>query len=234
MPVTKRIGQLTRTEEAILGFDARYQPAEIVQFWTNQRRREYLLNDEVAHPVSVDPMVWPSLFGEGLSDDDRREASLTGIAPPPWRGPNQHLWDDLHRMWSTLTPMARQTAVLVAVTWVSTDQFRERSLVGAPRIQEMMPSALGAEWDLLGFDVADAYLTSGLANCGYSAPDRERLRLEWGGRLNERHLFAEYDDAAEFAAVTARRVPEHAPFFVFALRIAQGPKVKVLTERRGP
>ena len=41
--------------------------------------------------------------------------------------------------------------------------------------------------------------------------------LNWGPRLNEHHLFKNAESAFAFRLVTNRRVPEHAPFFVYGL-----------------
>ena len=74
-----------------------------------------------------------------------------------------------------------------------------------------------AGYDLLGYDVADYYLMSGLANCGYSPEEAASLAPAWAPLLNEWHLFDNPADATAFAAVTAKRVPEHAPFFAYGI-----------------
>jgi hypothetical protein len=83
---------------------------------------------------------------------------------------------------------------------------------------------LGAElldlrtvWSLLGYDVADGALTSGLSNCGYDPSERPSLRRDWAGELNEHHLFEDPAAARAFRDVTDARVPEHAPFLVYCL-----------------
>ena len=73
------------------------------------------------------------------------------------------------------------------------------------------------KYDLLGYDVADYYLMSGLANCGYSPQEAASLAPAWAPLLNEWHLFGSPVDATAFAAVTAERVPEHAPFFAYGI-----------------
>jgi len=73
------------------------------------------------------------------------------------------------------------------------------------------------ESKLLGYDVADQVMTSGLSNCGYTDEEKRRLRPTWGGLLNEHHLFDQVDLASEFRRITAERVQEHAPFFVFGI-----------------
>jgi hypothetical protein len=39
----------------------------------------------------------------------------------------------------------------------------------------------------------------------------------WSSLLNEWHLFDNPEDATAFAAVTAKRVPEHSPFFAYGI-----------------
>jgi hypothetical protein len=70
---------------------------------------------------------------------------------------------------------------------------------------------------LLGYDVADHGLLSGLSNCGYSAADAVALTARWAPQLNDWHLFDDPEAAAGFAAMTDQRVPEHAPFVVYGL-----------------
>lgn len=70
---------------------------------------------------------------------------------------------------------------------------------------------------LLGFDVADAGLTSGLTNCGFGQSERSTLRASWAPGLNEHHLFVDVEQAFAFRGLAGGRVPEHAPFFVYAL-----------------
>jgi hypothetical protein len=70
---------------------------------------------------------------------------------------------------------------------------------------------------LLGYDVADEVMTSGLSNCGYSDEEKRRLRPTWGPYVNQFHLFDDAEVASQFKLTTEFRVPEHAPFFVFGI-----------------
>jgi hypothetical protein len=71
-------------------------------------------------------------------------------------------------------------------------------------------------WTLLGYDVAD-FPFSGISNCSYTPEEGDRLRETWAPKLNEHHLFRDHEPAFAFAAVTDRRVPDHAPFHVYSL-----------------
>ena len=46
----------------VLGFDLRLQAADLMAGWTDDRRWQFLLRDDIETPLSVDPMVWPSKF----------------------------------------------------------------------------------------------------------------------------------------------------------------------------
>ena len=70
---------------------------------------------------------------------------------------------------------------------------------------------------LLGYDVADASLLSGLMNCGYDEGERRDLAPAWQPRLNEHGLLTDPEAAMAFCRLTDERVPEHTPFGVFAL-----------------
>jgi len=71
---------------------------------------------------------------------------------------------------------------------------------------------------LLGFDVADRWLLSGLTNCVHrSEPDFAGLKHDYEPFLNRFHLFDDSEIANTFRHVSDGRVPDHAPFFVFSL-----------------
>ncbi len=73
------------------------------------------------------------------------------------------------------------------------------------------------EWELLGYDVSDGFLLSGLSNCGYREDESEELKRKFGGNLNQYHLFGDLEAAREFREIRNEQVPEHAPFFVYGL-----------------
>lgn len=204
-------------EGALLGFDAREMFLDLATAWPEQRRREYLLRGDVVRPKSVDTAVWPSVFGDGLTQEAIARLGLPCVSLPEWRGPNGGLWDDLGRLHHALDGMTGWSHRIVAVAWVSADGFSKHGPSGAPYREKTAPASLGKEWKLLGYDVADAYLTSGLSNSGYARAEHGSLCLRWAQHLNEHHLFAEVGSALEFAILADARIPEHAPFLVYAL-----------------
>lgn len=85
---------------------------------------------------------------------------------------------------------------------------------------------------LLGFDAREMIPPSawngGRRELFLLRPDVERplsvdtavwpnFRRDWSGKLNEHHLFESPTTARAFRDASNLRVPEHAPFFVFAL-----------------
>jgi hypothetical protein len=188
--------------EAVIGFDAREVFVDPAKAWTPERRRDHLLRSDVAKPLSVDALVWPSVF---------HELPVYGSG-----GIVADLWDDLGEMRAALAERRPPAHRIVAVSWLTDDPGAK----GGPRhgTREATPRDLGAEWELLGYDVADGGCLSGLSNCAYSPFERAELAPAWGPKLNAAGLLADAEDAFLYRAVTDRRVSEHAPFFVWALR----------------
>jgi hypothetical protein len=185
----------------LLGFDAR-EVSSPPRDWDAARREEYLLRPEVERPLSVDTLVWPSVFGE--------------IVDLGWTGPVQGLWEDLGRMDQRLQTLPETAGWRIAVAWVPENDPR-RSSEPANVPKSTTPNELGDEWSILGFDVADRWLLSGLANCWYEPSERTAFRRDWAGELNEHHLFHSAATARAFRDATDARVQEHAPFFVYCL-----------------
>jgi hypothetical protein len=181
---------------------------ESASTWDEARRASYLFRQDVSRPFSTDTTVWPSVFG------------LDGESPPPERFGFQDAWDDLDKLQTRLRDMGSGPAQPCYVIAISVfgggrpEQEMWDTLVPVPT-----PAARSAEWSLLGFDVSDRWLLSGLSNCGFT-PETEdvgELRKRWAPRLNRHHLFTEFAAAAEFRGLSDERVKEHAPFYVFGL-----------------
>ena len=192
------------------GFDARLLPSPP---WSEERRSTYAIRADVASPLSTDPLVWPSVFdqgvGIGLSPALRAKMGLSGLELPAWGGRHGPSWDSLERLEESLAERALHLSVrLMAITKISAEDAAEPRFV--PR----------DGWLFLGFDVSDAGLISALCNCGYSGREElEQSRDRWAHELNEHHLFDGVDQALAFKAASDKRVPEHAPFEVYGLWI---------------
>lgn len=198
----------TAPGQMLLGFGAREMWLEN---WDHERRSALLFRLDVAKPLSVDEMVWPSVF-----DADHH------LLKPDWTGYIQDLWDDLDRLKMTLEEGWRQTwrpCCLVAVTLMTASCTRGQEDGWRERVDSLSPQVIAGGWRLLGFDVADSFLLSGLSNGGFR-PELEAvspLRAVWGPLLNRWHLFTDTSAATAFQKLANSRMPEHSPFFIFAV-----------------
>ena len=111
---------------------------------------------------------------------------------------------------------------VIAVT-ILLDDCDKRELIRMDELDAIIPPRIPPEvhpsWLLLGYDVADEGLLSGLSNCGYDPvyDGLESIRARWGPHLNVFHLFNDHSEAYEFKQFSDRRVEEHAPFYVYGL-----------------
>ena len=208
--------------EHLLGFDARELWLPPDALWDDARRRRFLLRADTPKPLSVDATVWPSVFragdGDGYVGRLLRRHGVFVVPVPAWIGPTGTLWEDLARMRSHLGAnwaRPRPTAI-IAVSWIADP---EENGLAEPDLPATTPAEPDPDWELLGYDVADRWLLSGLANCGYGADDVDEFRSRWSPALNAHHLFAEVAAARAFRGATDARVPEHAPFRVYAVRL---------------
>jgi hypothetical protein len=193
--------------DLILGFDARERWCPRDRLWPGDRRANYLLRPEVDRPLSADVLAWPSVFADPQLDlvglDDLHLGSA-GLPAPGMRGWVQDLWADLAALRAALGSAGDRAYDVIAITTAAPWHFD---------VPASAPAAPAADWQPLGYDVVDGWLLSGLTNCGYA--DHEDIgawRRRWADRLNGHHLFDELEPAQAFAAATARRVREHAPF----------------------
>jgi hypothetical protein len=175
--------------EATIGFDLRSTVSD--PSWTADRRTLFLLRRDVALVRSVDPLVW--------------ERPL-GLLPAP---APERLWPTLADLSAAASALDHGDAMAVRITaFVDDEPTPESAGTIGPDLER---------YDLLGYDVADYDLLGGLTNCGYTPEEATSLAPVWAPLLNQWHLFDDPEDATAFAAVTARRVPEHGPFFAYGI-----------------
>lgn len=224
------VGPPARDDERLVGFDAREWWRDFRAAWSQERRGWFLLRADVDKPLSTDTSVWPSIFDLADSRVGYLPAEPPALLAPPARpGPVQQMWaeldalrDHLRAAGETRVPPHRLVGVaLVASASPKPDlETWTRPLPDHPaRLVEeaVAPSTPRSGWSSLGFDVSDAWLLSGLSNCGYSASELAGLRGEFGPHLNRHHLFDEAGPAARFARLRSGQVTEHAPFFVYRI-----------------
>ena len=194
--------------ELLIGFDAREMWLAFDSTWPAGRKETYLLRDDVEKPFSTDIMVWQSV----LEADE--------LERPAWIGPVQEMWDSLERLKAFLAAEWKQPIKpyhLIAVTRF-VDSYTKSEM---QQLYQIQPPERYPAWTLLGYDVSDQWLLSGLLNCGYWPDEIEALRERWAAHLNEHHLFTDRTRADQFRMVSDERVKEHAPFFVYGLYLVE-------------
>ena len=193
----------------LAGFDARRPYNEPAPSRSAEEREMFLLRPEVTNVLSVSSSIWSSMLDV--------DPALT--RPPGLLGPIQDLWGDLEFLLSCLdeqwgSPWKPCTVIAIGAVFTM-----ENAGLWPHPLEGVNPSRPDSKWHLLGYDVADAWLTSGLSGFGYlpEVEDIHDARAKWGGKLNRFHLFDRYDHADKFRHASDSRVSEHAPFFVFAI-----------------
>ena len=224
------------SNELLLGFDAREMWLDVAEYWPEERKRTFLLRQDIIRPLSTDILVWRSVF----------DVEQT-LHRPQWTGPIQQLWEDLATLQAYLdTAWGERTlpSWIIAVTlqedvcesedlleWYArvSNSFDEtvpgvlplsgELLEWYARASSIIPALRDPAWAFLGYDVSDKWLLSGLSNCGYGTNETEMqiLRETYASSLNKHHLFDAIKPAVNFMQVSNERVQEHAPFFVFGL-----------------
>ena len=200
-----------------LGFDARlHASAYVDQVWGTVRRENFLLRPEIAWPKSIDKTVWPAVL-RLPGDVDMGAQGVIDVEPIDVRQNALDVWRDLDSLERALNRQGVNGHGRVVMITVLTEEAMPSDHVWMFAIEDPAQTTDTAdEWEFLGYDVADASMTSALMNCGFQPSERDALRKEWADRLNAHGLFQSLDDARAFRLLNDARVAEHAPFFVFA------------------
>ena len=215
-------------DEKLLGFDARKKWLDPKWHWGRERRAGFLLRMDADPVLSTDELVWPSVFNSHqlplASESQLEELGLAGPQRPSWSGSNIPLWEDLDRLKTHLFSAdleIRRPYCFIAITCLAQPDVVPRIIYG-PYFEKTNPSKPSQSWTLLGYDVSDGSLISGLTNCGYTEDDRQkqsmRLLLK---ALNRYHLFGSVQPADEFRGFADKRVKEHAPFLIYGLYLVE-------------
>jgi hypothetical protein len=197
------------SNELLLGFDAREMWLDVAEYWPEERKRTFLLRQDIIKPLSTDILVWRSVFDVDIS-----------LQYPEWTGPIQNLWEDIATLQTYLdTAWSERTlpSWLIAVTLQEEVCEREDLQEWYDRVSNFIPALHDPAWTFLGYDVSDKWLLSGLSNCSNNETEMQILRETYASALNEHHLFNALKPAVDFMHVSDERVREHAPFFVFGI-----------------
>ena len=202
---------IKKLKQIVIGFDIREMWMPFSEQWPQERIDRFCLREDVKKVLSTDTRVWPSVFD--LESVKR---------PEKWFGFVQNQWASLSTMRQHLDCRQEGQGGLVwtvGLTLVPSLCDEHQLQLWDNMIGATDPLDLNENWALLGYDVSDKFLLSGLSNCGFAPEqeDVEEMRRRWSSCLNHFHLFEDPLQASEYAKVADMRVSEHAPFFVFGL-----------------
>jgi hypothetical protein len=205
-----------KTEEFIVGYDAREYWRKSDPAWTQERKQAFLYRLDVLKTLSVDTRVWPSIF---QAEQRPLPANRSGF---------QDSWSDLAALQRGVALAFQEKPMrawrMVAITLLLGNYCRHDDVPWSSRLPLAMPCERGAAWQFLGYDVGDQWLLSALSNCGFvpGLDDVPRFRNAWAPRLNPFHLFSDFQDALLFKRFSDQRLhDDHAPCFVFGLWIVK-------------
>ena len=210
----------------LIQFDVRLANEQYVsRHWLTDARARYLLRPDITWPLSVDALVWPSVFFSTIFRNPAFE-SYSAIEVDHTVDDGNY-WLDLDRM---RTYYDSHQAQAPGGVFVGIELLSERAAEGdrisykepdgiqcALLLEQTVPARLPEGSTLLGYDVADASRISGLTNCEYTEEEIRELGPLWANRLNSFGLLSTVDDAVAFREVCDQRVPEHAPFWIYGL-----------------
>lgn len=203
-------------EERIVGYDAREYWRTMDQSWPERRKQKFLYRLDVLKPLSVDTLVWPTIF-----ESEQRPA------PVGFEG-FQDCWADLFELQGAVTLAYQEKPMrawrMVASVLLLGPYCQDDDVPWSSRLPPVNPDERGSDWVFLGYDVADQWMLSALSNCGFlpGLDDVPKLRAEWGPRLNKFHVFRNLDDAIRFKHFSDERLrDDHAPCFVYGLWIVK-------------
>ncbi len=155
--------------ERIIGYDAREYWVPVEQSWSEERKQGFLYRLDVLKPLSVDTLVWPTIFeSEGR--------------PEPWgRIGFQNCWADLLDLRHAATLAFQEKSMrawrTVAITLLLDPYNQDEQELWSSRLPPVNPEQRGTDWVFLGYDVADQWMLSGLSNCGFRAGlDENRVK----------------------------------------------------------
>jgi hypothetical protein len=206
-------------EELLIGFDAREMWLSYDDRWSQERRDGFLLRHDLIKPLSVDRLVWPSLFLPNfvfIGGTDWGKLPEAKLAVPI----EQHtmgFWRELGAMEEILGH--RWTGIdksywTIAITELMTTQDKQE-------LQSQSPFTLSEiqnNWSFLGYDIGyDSVLWSALSGNRFESDELQPLQERWMPYLNEYHLFTDQEQAGQFADWADSRDRGHAPHSINGL-----------------
>lgn len=179
---------------AVLGYDAR------------------LLSCETGQTVSsADPEIWTS-----ITEEDESQT---------WSG-FQYLWSNLAELTQRLnTEPSTLSFQIIAVARLTpilevTDQdwaFYAGKVFAKSSLAAVTPYFANSTWSLLGYDVCDYYLWSGLHRAPMDPKDQSSCLSRALKELNCKGLLTSFDSARALATELTETEQQRAPYFPYAL-----------------
>lgn len=184
-----------KLHEIVVDFDAREMEEDFRSQLSQSDQGTFLIRADIVKPLSVDKAIWKSVVQteESTSYQQTRFADLAQL--------NKHLSKIAARYW--IIAISQYLAVSDLACLVFTPTMRDPN------------------WALLGYDVAEKELLSGLMDMGYRSEERTYALQEYGHSLNRYHLFDDQSIAFQFASWSNNRDPGHGPFFVCGIYFIQ-------------
>jgi hypothetical protein len=189
-------------KNTLLGFDIREMGLSHNNTWSQERKDSFLLRQDLEKPLSADTGVWESVFNLDSS-----------LVIPLEHQRYYGLWWQLRAMQAFIASheVSRwKPSWVIVVTELVPDQYEETSF----RVE---PAEVEPQWSLLGYDVCQESLVSGLSGEAYERDEIQPLKERWAKHLNKYHLFEDWEQADQFADWADMRDPGSAPYFVFGL-----------------
>jgi hypothetical protein len=177
-------------------------------------RDEFLLRPDLKCVCSIDQHIWPSLF-VFYPQQRMVHQSAEGLIPAVLAY-GSGFWTNLDYMCETLL-QSNRIGVKLAIELLAPSEITAKGFPSTLLSLQPEPNRLPEGSVLLGYDVADAGLWSGLSNCGYTEDELNQIRPEWSKKINDLGLLESEEDAVAFKEISDKRVPEHAPFWVYRL-----------------
>ena len=232
----------------MIGFDARELWLDSDSQWDKNTHNTFLLRREVLKPLSVDRLVWYSVFTEKtisriwenklpqsiyFTDVWNMTFSEKNFLQTP---PDKYLFNGIWRNLNTLNTYLQEhwqddwkpCAIIAIQEIINLETFEDDE--DNSFLPPIVPNEVQDDWVLLGYDVADYYLYSGLADGGIQDELFSKIKPEWVDNLNDYHLFTNPQTAFDYIEFANARIPTHQPFYVYALYLVKS--VRALLPKR--
>lgn len=212
--------------QRLISFDVRLnKDGYVMAFWDDEHRKRFLLQSDIEWPLSIDPLVWPSVFFTKIFRDSTKLPYGSIEVDPITDGGEYWLSLEAMKAHYEAHKSPSTNGVFICVQLFSEQQLSGNIVpyVDGKDIQcglpmgHTIPSNPPFGSEILGYDVADASRISGLMNCEYTINEKQRLAPIWKSRLNAFGLLDTLPDAVEFRDVCNARIPEHSPFWVYGI-----------------